>query len=243
MFISNSPFTADSTVDNLQAQESIWHTYLEGEQGAAVEIPVNASGRYVRVQLGDTGVLSLAEVEVLAVPRATNLLPIGVASQSSIRFGGIPGRAISSAALDAVGIAVDGVAAMVPIVPGGVGSVIRGSRLADASADAGRVAKSGRTTVRRFMSKSEMKQLRKEGVKFDSSLGNSIPTTTTNFTPKNQGVARGRTGAPNAQYQVDLDVTGLRQGPPKTTKSGLPEYTIQGDLSPDRITNIQKVPK
>ena len=93
------------------------------------------------------------------------------------------------------------------------------------------------------MSKSEMKTLKKEGVNFDTKAGNGIPTTTTNFTPKNQDVARGRTGAPNAQYQVDLDVTGLPQGAPKTTKSGLPEYTIKGDLSPDRIINIQKVPK
>ncbi len=98
-------------------------------------------------------------------------------------------------------------------------------------------------TVRRFMSKAEMKQLRKHGIKFDPTRGSGIPTTTRKFTPKSQDIARRRTGAPNAQYQVDIDVTGLPQGTPKRTKSGLPEYTIQGDITPDRVLDVNRVPK
>ena len=98
-------------------------------------------------------------------------------------------------------------------------------------------------TVRRFVGRSEMKQLKKTGVAFDPARGSGIPTTTRNFEPGNQDEARQRTGAPRADYQVDLDVTGLPQGPEKKTKSGLPEYTIQGDLSPDRVIEIKKVPK
>ena len=142
----------------------------------------------------------------------------------------------SGGATAAAGVVAESVATSLVPIPGA--NAIR--KLAKSVTN---VPKGGPTKVRRFMSKSEMKTLKKEGVNFDTKAGNGIPTTTTNFTPKNQDVARGRTGAPNAQYQVDLDVTGLPQGAPKTTKSSLPEYTIKGDLSPDRIINIQKVPK
>lgn len=93
------------------------------------------------------------------------------------------------------------------------------------------------------MSKEEMKELKREGVPFDPKRGSGIPTTTRNFNPRNQDVARRRTGAPKAEYQVDLDATGLPRGPTTSTRSGLPEYPIQGDLTPDRIIDIKKVPK
>jgi hypothetical protein len=100
-----------------------------------------------------------------------------------------------------------------------------------------------RFTVRRFMSRAELKQLHKQGVKFDPERGNGIPTTHRNFNPRNQDVARRRTGAPNAEYQVDLDVTGVPRGPTKTTKSGLPEYPIRGDLGPNMVIKVKKLPK
>lgn len=76
---------------------------------------------------------------------------------------------------------------------------------------------SARKIVRRFMGKKEMKQLKKTGIPFDPKKGGGIPTTTRNFDPKNQDAARGKTGAPKAEYQADIDVTGLPQGP--TTKT------------------------
>ena len=99
---------------------------------------------------------------------------------------------------------------------------------------------SARKIVRRFMGKTEMKQLKKTGIPFDPK-GGGIPTTTTNFNPKNQDVARGKTGARTAEYQADIDVTGLPQGPTKKTNLGLPEYPIQGDLTRERVVDIKPV--
>lgn len=101
----------------------------------------------------------------------------------------------------------------------------------------------GRFIVRRFVSKQELKRIKKEGLKFDPDLGEGIPTTTMNFAPKNQGIARAKTGARSAEFQIDFDVTGLPLGPTKITRGGLPEYPIQGDLTRDRIIKIRKVPK
>jgi RHS repeat-associated protein len=100
-----------------------------------------------------------------------------------------------------------------------------------------------RFTVRRFLSKSELKELRKGGVRFDPTKGSGIPTTTRNFNPANQDIARSKTGARSAEYFVDLDVTGVRRGPQTVTRSGLPEYPIQGDLTPQMILDYGRVPK
>ena len=98
-------------------------------------------------------------------------------------------------------------------------------------------------TVRRFLSKDELRTIKQGGLVFDPSKGNGIPTTTRNFTPRSQGEAMRRTGANNATYQVDFDVSDLPRGPTTVTKSGLPEYPIRGDLTPDRIIDTRKVPK
>ena len=95
--------------------------------------------------------------------------------------------------------------------------------------------------VRRFMSKQELKQIKKEGLKFDPQKGNGIPTTTTNFSPATQARAKAGTGARSAQYQVDFDVKDLQKGPTTVTKAGLPEYPIQGDLTKDKIRSIKKL--
>jgi RHS repeat-associated protein len=97
--------------------------------------------------------------------------------------------------------------------------------------------------VRRFMSKQELKQIKKEGVKFDPQKGDGIPTTTTNFSPATQSIAKKRTGALNAKYQVDFNVKDLEKGPTKSTKSGLPEYPIRGDLTKDKILRVKKLPE
>jgi hypothetical protein len=93
------------------------------------------------------------------------------------------------------------------------------------------------------MSKAELKQLKREGLQFDPAAGRGIPTTTRNFTPRSRGEARAKTGATTADYQVDLDVTGLPRGPEKKTKGGLPEYPIRGSIPPESIINVTKVPK
>jgi RHS repeat-associated protein len=101
----------------------------------------------------------------------------------------------------------------------------------------------GQFTVRRFVSRAEAKQLKRSGVTFDPAKGSGIPTTIRNFTPKNQGHAKRMTGAAAADYQVDIDVTGLPRGPTRKTKSGLPEYPIRGNITRDRVIQVTKVPK
>jgi hypothetical protein len=43
------------------------------------------------------------------------------------------------------------------------------------------------------------------------------------------------TGAKSGEVQVDIDVSGLPMGAIRKTKGGLPEYPIQGNITPDRI--------
>jgi hypothetical protein len=106
-----------------------------------------------------------------------------------------------------------------------------------------KAAEGGAFTVRRFVPRSELKQLKQEGMVFDASKGSGIPTTTRNFAPATQDIARTKTGARNAEFYVDLDVSGVARGPTTITRSGLPEYPIQGDLVPEMILGFGRVPK
>ncbi|QDH79848.1 DUF1735 domain-containing protein [Echinicola soli] len=67
VFVSDVPF--ESTVlSETMAQEGVFDYFFEGPAGEVTEIPVDRTGRYIRVQLeGRTEPLSLAEVEVLAL--------------------------------------------------------------------------------------------------------------------------------------------------------------------------------
>lgn len=89
------------------------------------------------------------------------------------------------------------------------------------------------------MGRDELKALKKTGLTFDPAKGSGIPTTTRNFSPKNQDIAKQKTGAVRADYQVDLDVTGIPQGPTVVTRRGLPEYPIQGHIAPQRIIHVK----
>lgn len=104
-------------------------------------------------------------------------------------------------------------------------------------------AASDQFTVRRFVSKKEMKQLKKNGLEFNEDLGNGIPTTTRNFNPKNQSAVRRKLGARHAEFQVDIDATAIPRGETTVTRSGLPEFPLQGNIRPEDIISIKKVPK
>jgi len=93
-----------------------------------------------------------------------------------------------------------------------------------------------RFIVRRFMSRSEFKALKKEGLRFDPD-GGGIRATTCNFDPRSEDEARAKTGAACAEVMVDLDVRGLNRGAEGKTRFGLPEYIIQGDLGKENIVN------
>ena len=64
VFVSEQPF-GNQTLTQLLARDDIAHVYLSGAQGSEIPVPITGTGSYVRVQLAGTGVLSLAEVEVL----------------------------------------------------------------------------------------------------------------------------------------------------------------------------------
>ena len=81
VFVSETPFTA-STVAATQSQTGVKTIRHSGTVGAELELPIAALGRYIRVQLGGTGFLSLAEVKALG-SASTNLALGAPATQSS----------------------------------------------------------------------------------------------------------------------------------------------------------------
>jgi hypothetical protein len=70
VFVSAAPFQPDDKPANLQNRPGTWHRFLRDVPSPSVEVSLGAfRGRYVRIQLGGEGVLSLAEVEVHGNPQ------------------------------------------------------------------------------------------------------------------------------------------------------------------------------
>jgi hypothetical protein len=63
VMVSERPFGSSNVNDSL-AQQGVWSSHNSGTAGRTTELKVNARGRYVRIQLGGTNWLQLAEVEV-----------------------------------------------------------------------------------------------------------------------------------------------------------------------------------
>ncbi len=71
LFVSDQPFNSADPAALLK-DPKVWSHFHPGTIDQSVEIPVKRVGRYVRVQLRDRGVLSLAEVQVWgAIPAPT----------------------------------------------------------------------------------------------------------------------------------------------------------------------------
>ncbi|MEM7797637.1 MAG: DUF1800 family protein [Chloroflexota bacterium] len=65
VFVSNEDMS-DRTVEELIADENVWHSTLSGPLGAVTNLPVDEIGSFVKIQLGaDEAVLALSEVQVL----------------------------------------------------------------------------------------------------------------------------------------------------------------------------------
>ncbi|REL26361.1 DUF1929 domain-containing protein [Thalassotalea euphylliae] len=64
VFVSETDLTGRSFSDII-ADNSVWRHHIAGQAANKTQISINADGRYVRIQLAGTGILSLAEVEVL----------------------------------------------------------------------------------------------------------------------------------------------------------------------------------
>ncbi len=92
VFVSSTDL-AGRSYSSILADGSVWRYQVAGQAPASLSVPVATSGRYVRVQLAGTGILSLAEVQVFeGAGVATCTLPSGWASQDI----GSPGQAGSA---------------------------------------------------------------------------------------------------------------------------------------------------
>ncbi|MBL8194619.1 MAG: hypothetical protein JNM06_12565, partial [Blastocatellia bacterium] len=94
--------------------------------------------------------------------------------------------------------------------------------------------------VRRFDTKQNIKQIKKEGITYDPNRGNGIPTTSTNIDPVNPNKIRQVTGARAADAYVDIDVTNKKKFERKT-KAGRREIVIQENIAPKDIVDSGKV--
>jgi hypothetical protein len=90
IFISDTPFQATDTPATLQSRAGTLALHQTTTPNPSVTIPLTAQGRYVRIQLSGTNVLSLAEVQVFGVmtaPAPSNVAFGKVATQSSTLAG------------------------------------------------------------------------------------------------------------------------------------------------------------
>jgi hypothetical protein len=67
VFVSDVPFTATDV--SVQSQPGVSTYIFSGAAGTLTQMPINRTGRYVRVQLSGLGYLTLAEVQVWGVPK------------------------------------------------------------------------------------------------------------------------------------------------------------------------------
>ena len=96
VFVSDTPFASTDLTTTLN-DSSVWSMHVAAVPDPQILLPVGLTGRYVRIQLGDTNYLSLAEVKVFGeifVPSGANVAFNKTASQSNTSFGGVPNRAV-----------------------------------------------------------------------------------------------------------------------------------------------------
>ena len=68
VLVSSSPFSPSASLADLLNDQAIAQHFFSGVAGAQESIGIDALGRYVRVQLSGTGILHMAEVEVMGCP-------------------------------------------------------------------------------------------------------------------------------------------------------------------------------
>ena len=106
IFLSETPMLANASLTELLADTSLNVLHFPGEVRLEETISVEGEGRYVRIQLGGTGVLHLAEVEVRGCPLVNTSscqasTPVNLALNQ-------PSKQSSTYALGVSGFAVDG---------------------------------------------------------------------------------------------------------------------------------------
>jgi hypothetical protein len=97
VFISDTPFLSTDTPATLQNRAATFSSHQTIAPNPSTTISAGVEGRYVRVQLGGTGYLSLAEVQVFGTGggSASTNLSLGKAASQSSTF---PGYATAGAA-------------------------------------------------------------------------------------------------------------------------------------------------
>ena len=75
VFVSDVPFTGSSVAAS-RSQAGVLAHYQGNKEAIFNVIPINRSGRYVRIQFNGSGAMSLAEVEVMGVRSDTTTLPV-----------------------------------------------------------------------------------------------------------------------------------------------------------------------
>ena len=89
VFVSNAPFLSTDTPATLQSRAGTWNSHQTTYPNPSTTIAVNASGRYVRVQLSGTNYLSLAEVQVFG--SSSGITTYGISGQVTLSGTGLSG--------------------------------------------------------------------------------------------------------------------------------------------------------
>ena len=84
LFVSDTPFAPTDTPSTLLNRPTTWSSHQSSAPSPSANIPVLTAGRYVRIQLAGTDVLSLAEVQVFA-PSPITLSPRQLHSRTACR--------------------------------------------------------------------------------------------------------------------------------------------------------------
>jgi YD repeat-containing protein len=101
VFVSDAPFASTDPAQT-QAQAGVWTSYNAGQAPTHATLTANRAGRYVRVQLAGTGILSLAEVQVFAgEPQAVPSQ--GIPPAESVAWTNAGGVTVSGSRLTKVG--------------------------------------------------------------------------------------------------------------------------------------------
>lgn len=72
VLVSASPFNPEASLSELLNNLNISQTFFSGAAGSLEILPIDATGRYVRIQLAGTGTLHLREVEVIGCAGGTD---------------------------------------------------------------------------------------------------------------------------------------------------------------------------
>jgi len=65
VLVSDTPFGFGDSLNSLTSRAGVWASHQQSFPNPSITIPVNAHGRYVRIQINGTSFLHLAEVQVL----------------------------------------------------------------------------------------------------------------------------------------------------------------------------------